>query len=206
MNGEMLPVTPCFSRVRLTLFQSINQSIMYCYSYFSTQDHSLGNNQCLVMSSSSSSYCRVHICELSISHLPTKGQAKGDISNLGSLISLTSSASLDKEKEEQDNWFGDIKSSSTMKYSLSAFILLSILVGAFAQTGPQIASYFREHLSPTSTLYIPSQVNYTLLTTQRWNAFSEPTYIVSVKPATDLDVQKIVRFLLHSRRSPFPQS
>lgn len=93
-----------------------------------------------------------------------------------------------------------------MKYFLSAFILLSILVGAFAQTGPQIASYFREHLSPTSTLYIPSQVNYTLLTTQRWNAFSEPTYIVSVKPATDLDVQKIVRLLLHSRRSPFPQS
>ena len=79
-----------------------------------------------------------------------------------------------------------------MKYSLSFGILLSLFATALAQTGPEIASYFRKHLSNASAIYLPSESNYTIETTQRWNAFSAPTYVVSVKPTTDRDVQTIV--------------
>ena len=75
----------------------------------------------------------------------------------------------------------------------SLFFLHSILVTTFAQTGPQIAAYFRQHLSYPSAVYLPSEGNYSFETTQRWNLFSAPTYIVSVKPTSDLDVSKIVR-------------
>ena len=80
-----------------------------------------------------------------------------------------------------------------MNFSLSIFYLLSALVTAFAQTSLEVASYFRKHLSNTSTVYLPHDGNYLLETTQRWNAFSAPTYMISVKPTSDLDVQKIVR-------------
>ena len=80
-----------------------------------------------------------------------------------------------------------------MNFPLLILTLLSGVATVFAQTGPEVASYFREHLSTASAVYLPSERNYTLETTQRWNAFSAPTYIISVKPTTDLDVQKIVR-------------
>ncbi len=86
-----------------------------------------------------------------------------------------------------------------MKFPLSIFTLLSVVATVFAQTGPEVASYFREHLSKTSAVYLPSESNYMLETTQRWNAFSAPTYIISVKPTTDLDVQKIVRLFASSK-------
>ena len=79
-----------------------------------------------------------------------------------------------------------------MNFASSIFLLQSILVTAFAQTGPEVASYFRKHLSNSSTVYLPSESNYSFETTQRWNAFSAPTYIISVKPSTDVDIQKIV--------------
>ena len=85
-----------------------------------------------------------------------------------------------------------IDRSETMHIFLSLFLLLSVLGTAFAQTGPEIASYFRKHLSNTSAVYLPSEANYTLETTQRWTAYSAPTYVVSVKPTSDHDVQKIV--------------
>ena len=84
----------------------------------------------------------------------------------------------------------------------SIFFLHSILVTTFAQTGPQIAAYFRQTLSHASAVYLPSEGNYSFETTQRWNLFSAPTYIVSVKPTSDLDVSKIVR-LSHS---PSPEA
>ena len=71
--------------------------------------------------------------------------------------------------------------------------VLLVATSVFAETGPEIAAYLRKHLSKTSEIFLPSESNYTLETTQRWNAFSAPTYVVSVKPATDSDVQKIVR-------------
>ena len=86
-----------------------------------------------------------------------------------------------------------------MKFSLSIVTLFSVVATVSAQTGPEVASYFRKHLSKKSAVYLPSENNYTLETTQRWNAFSAPTYIVSVKPTTDLDVQKIVRLFDSSK-------
>ena len=82
---------------------------------------------------------------------------------------------------------------------LSVFTNLAVLAIAFAQTGPEIASYFRAHLSKASGVYLPSDSNYNQETLPRWNAFSAPTYIVSVKPATDQDVQKIVCPLLSTK-------
>ena len=87
-----------------------------------------------------------------------------------------------------------------MNLPLLIFTLLSVLVTAFAQTGPEVAAYFRTHLSKTSAVFLPSESNYTLETTQRWNAFSAPTYLICIKPASDLDVQKIVR-IFHSSKS-----
>ena len=86
-----------------------------------------------------------------------------------------------------------------MNFPLSIFTLLSVLATTFAQTGPEVASYFKKYLSDTSAVYLPSESNYTVETTQRWNAWSAPTYMISVKPATDLDVQKIVRLFLSRR-------
>ena len=77
----------------------------------------------------------------------------------------------------------------------SILTFLTVLATAFAQTGSEIDSYFRTHLSKSSDIYLPSDINYAQETIPRWNAFSAPTYIVSVKPATDHDVQKIVRIL-----------
>lgn len=82
-----------------------------------------------------------------------------------------------------------------MHFPASSLALLSIFGLACAQTGAEVASYFRRNLSNASDIFLPSESNYTLETTQRWNAFSAPTYIVSVKPATDVDIQKIVSLL-----------
>ena len=79
-----------------------------------------------------------------------------------------------------------------MHFPASSLALYSFFGLAYAQTGAEVASYFRRHLSNASDIFLPSESNYTLETTQRWNAFSAPTYIVSVKPATDVDIQKIV--------------
>ena len=80
-----------------------------------------------------------------------------------------------------------------MHFPLSGLVLFSIFGIVWGRTGAEVASYFRRHLSNASHVYLPSGNNYTLETTQRWNAFSAPTYIISVKPATDQDIQKIVR-------------
>ena len=92
-----------------------------------------------------------------------------------------------------------------MNFPLSILLILYSILGTTfaqtAQTAQQIAAYLRQNLSNTSAVYLPSDGNYSFETTQRWNLFSAPTYIVSVKPTSDLDVSKIVR-LFHSTRSP----
>ncbi|MCJ1282144.1 hypothetical protein MMC26_001467 [Xylographa opegraphella] len=86
-----------------------------------------------------------------------------------------------------------------MNFSFSIFGLLCVLGPVFAQTGPEVALYFRKHLSSASAVYLPSEANYSVDTTQRWNAFRAPTYIISVKPTTDSDVQKIIEYaFLHN--------
>ena len=55
-----------------------------------------------------------------------------------------------------------------------------------------LAAYFQNYLSSAVMVFLPSQGNYTQETTQRWNAFSAPTYVVSVKSTSDRDVETIV--------------
>ena len=79
---------------------------------------------------------------------------------------------------------------------LCGLALLTAIPSIYCQSGPEIATHFKRVLSAGAGVYLPSDVNYTLETTQRWNAFSAPSYIVSVKPATDTDVSKIVSLRL----------
>ena len=115
-----------------------------------------------------------------------------DISDLVTHSSCTLFRLLSIHASFEVNPHPGIRSFEIMIFSLSIFTLLSVVAAAFAQTGLEIASYFRKHLSADSAVFLPSEINYTLLTTQRFNTFSGPTYVVSVKPTTDLDVQKIV--------------
>ncbi len=87
-----------------------------------------------------------------------------------------------------------------MYFLLSSLTIFSVVGTISAQTGLEVASYLRRYLSSASDIYLPSDSNYTLETTQRWNAFSAPTYIISVKPATDIDIQKIVSLYDLSKR------
>lgn len=75
-----------------------------------------------------------------------------------------------------------------MHFSVFILTLSTIIPSVIAYTGPEIASYFKNHLSKAAEVYLPSQSNYSLDTTARWNAFSAPTYVISVKPACDQDV------------------
>ena len=96
---------------------------------------------------------------------------------------------------------------------LSIFFILNIFAAIAAASnfanvnGAQIAAYFEQVLSPGSEVYLPTDSNFTDETaiTQRWNSFSEPTYAVAVKPATEGDVQKVVslRTIQNSALNPF---
>lgn len=79
-----------------------------------------------------------------------------------------------------------------MRVLSSAFTLSTVFAATLAQTGPEIAAYFKTHLSKAADVYLPSESNYSLETTQRWNANRAPSYVVSVKPASNQDVQEIV--------------
>ena len=79
-----------------------------------------------------------------------------------------------------------------MHFPSPSLALLSVFGTVRAQIGAEVASYFRRYLSKVSDIELPSESNYTMETMQRWNAFSAPTYIISVKPATDVDIQKIL--------------
>lgn len=46
--------------------------------------------------------------------------------------------------------------------------------------------------SPDTQIFFPSDPNYTDETTQRWNFYSAPSYLASIKPGSEEDVQKVV--------------
>ena len=79
-------------------------------------------------------------------------------------------------------------------HTLCILICALIFAGTpvYSLTGPAIAAHFRQVLSPKTGVYLPSDPAYASETTQRWNAYGAPSYVVSVKPALDTDVQKIV--------------
>lgn len=85
---------------------------------------------------------------------------------------------------------------------ISACVLVAFVFNAvIADQGHETARFFQDRLSSGSKVYLPSDSNYTQEATQRWNAFSAPSYIVSVKPATEEDIQ-IIASLLESWLNP----
>jgi hypothetical protein len=80
--------------------------------------------------------------------------------------------------------------------TILALISLGVLSISEALNGTQIAHDLGSALSPQSSIYFPSDGNWLNETTQRYNSWDAPTYVVSVKPALKEDVQKVVKRLL----------
>lgn len=78
--------------------------------------------------------------------------------------------------------------------SCSLVTLLSLLLPAAASSNStQVLSALNASgLSPGTQVFLPSDSDYTDETIQRWTIYDEPTYIASVKPALESDVQKVV--------------
>lgn len=70
--------------------------------------------------------------------------------------------------------------------------LLAVVSVVAATRNATIKSLFAGSLSPGTEIFLPSDANYSQSVTQRWDIFTEPTYLGAIKPATDEDVQSIV--------------
>ena len=81
-----------------------------------------------------------------------------------------------------------------MRQALFGHFVLCALPMTLCLTGREIASHFIQTLSSGSQVYLPTDADYSNETIQRWNVFNPPTYIVSVKPALETDVQEVVSF------------
>lgn len=75
-------------------------------------------------------------------------------------------------------------------YIAAVFLMVTISQGAH---GTLISDLRSLDLSP-GTQIAPSSDSADF--TQRWSSYDAPSYIVAVKPVTDIDVAKIVRVLL----------
>ncbi|KAL8704353.1 MAG: hypothetical protein Q9201_002478 [Fulgogasparrea decipioides] len=82
-------------------------------------------------------------------------------------------------------------------------ILIFVSLGqiSLALTGSQIKYNLSLILSPQAGIYLPSDQFWANETVQRFDAWSAPTYIVSVKPAVEEDVQTLIQF---SKRNKIP--
>ncbi|KAI4224138.1 MAG: hypothetical protein L6R36_004894 [Xanthoria steineri] len=75
----------------------------------------------------------------------------------------------------------------------SCLALLPLVSVVAATRNASIKSLFAGSLSPGTEIFLPSDANYSQSVTQRWDIFTEPTYLGAIKPATDEDVQSIIR-------------
>ena len=69
-----------------------------------------------------------------------------------------------------------------------------------------IRSLFGPSLSSSAQIFLPSDAEYTVNVTQRWDKFAEPQYIGAIKPASEQDIQNIVRIHLYHSAQAFPQT
>ena len=81
--------------------------------------------------------------------------------------------------------------------SLIARTLLALPVLGAASVIPRgdqnISSIFEPGLSPGASIYYPSDPDFATETTQRWSTYSPPSFVATIKPVTDEDIQNIVR-------------
>ncbi|EAU36716.1 conserved hypothetical protein [Aspergillus terreus NIH2624] len=59
--------------------------------------------------------------------------------------------------------------------------------------GVNYSKIFGGGLSANASIHYPGQPDYNTTTVQRWSTWAEPTFAVTIKPATDEDVQYIIR-------------
>jgi hypothetical protein len=59
-------------------------------------------------------------------------------------------------------------------------------------SGVNYTSIFASGLSSGASIHYTSDADYNTTTIQPWSYWAEPTYSVTIKPATDADVQYIV--------------
>jgi hypothetical protein len=79
-----------------------------------------------------------------------------------------------------------------------AFLHFSTFSFAFNSTS--VASELRSLLSPSSSIFLPSDPDWAQETTQRFDSWNAPTYILSVTPSSKEDIQKVVGILLLATR------
>lgn len=80
------------------------------------------------------------------------------------------------------------------KYALVASVGIA---SAFAAAVPavdlkSVLQQTKNKWSPNTQIFFPTDPNYTNETTQRWNFYSAPSYLASIKPGSEADVQKVV--------------
>lgn len=76
---------------------------------------------------------------------------------------------------------------------MRALVLVRLVSLSVALNGSQIVHDLGSVLTPESSIYLPTDPNWVKETTQRFDFWQAPTYIVSIKPAVKEDVQKVVR-------------
>lgn len=89
------------------------------------------------------------------------------------------------------------------------YVLVASLGAAFALAAGTASTDLKAVLlqrsnnwSPSTQIFFPSDPNYANETTQRWNIYSAPTYLASIKPGTTGDVQKVVSVLFAFSPTP----
>ncbi|KAF2135276.1 uncharacterized protein K452DRAFT_239649 [Aplosporella prunicola CBS 121167] len=65
-------------------------------------------------------------------------------------------------------------------------------VSAAAINHSNITALFSTKVSPKTEIYFPTDPDYANVTTQRWSVYEQPSYVASIKPASESDVQAIV--------------
>ncbi len=75
----------------------------------------------------------------------------------------------------------------------TGFAFLSLLRLITALPAANISTLLFSGLSPGAKIFLPTDVDYTVEVTPRWTIYDGPTFRAVIEPATEKDVQTIVR-------------
>ena len=75
----------------------------------------------------------------------------------------------------------------------AAFAFLSLLRLITALPAANISAQLFSGLSPGAKIFLPTDVDYVAEVTPRWTIYDGPTFRAVIEPATEKDVQTIVR-------------
>lgn len=73
-------------------------------------------------------------------------------------------------------------------------LVLGLRLAAAQPSGPtNLTALYGHGLSSEAEIFYPSDADYNKSVTQRWNLYDAPTYFGAIKPATEADIQHIVK-------------